>query len=129
MNAEKIRDLCKRHRVPLKELSEKIGLTPTGLQHILRQNATNTGTLERISRELGVHPGYFFDDFPIKSDKYNAVATTPPIVTESYSEMSGPARQVVRESADVYRQLSELQAEKIKLQEELIKMLREKAGE
>ena len=128
MNAEKIRDLCKRHRVSLKELSKKIGLTPTGLQHILKQNATNTGTLERISHELGVHPGYFFDDFPLKSDKYNVVSNAPPIVTESYPEMSGPARQVMRDSSDVYRQLSELQAEKIKLQEEIIKMLREKTG-
>jgi transcriptional regulator with XRE-family HTH domain len=123
MNTQKIRDLCKKHRIPLKELAEKIGLTATGMQHILRYGATNTGTLERIARELGVHPGYFFDDHPVKSDKYGVVSNVPPIVSESYQDMTLANREVMKQSGDVYKQLAELQTEKIKLLEERIKSL------
>jgi len=123
MNAQKIRDLCTKHRITLKELAGKIGLTATGLQHILQFNSTNTGTLERISRELGVHPGYFFDDFVIKSDKYGVISTVPPIISESYPEMSLANREIMKDGTEIYKQLVELQTEKIKLLEERIKGL------
>lgn len=121
MNAQKIRDLCKKHRITLKELSTKVGLTATGMQHILRFNATNTGTLEKIARELGVHPGYFFDDFSIKSDRYGVISAVPPIVSESYPETPLADREILKEGTEIYKQLVELQSEKIKALEELIK--------
>ena len=124
MNAQKIRDLCKKHRITLKELADKIPLTPTGMQHILRYGATNTGTLEKIARELGVHPGYFFDDFPIKSEKYGVVSAVPPIISESYPEMTLADREVKFAAGDAYKQLADVQGEMIKTLRETIEMLK-----
>lgn len=130
MNAEKIRDLCKKHRITLVELSNKIGLTPTGMQHILRFGATNTGTLERIARELGVHPGYFFDDHPVKSDKYSITASVPPIISESYEQMTLADREVKIQAGEAYQQVIKVQSALIQaLQENIDSLKKDKPTE
>jgi transcriptional regulator with XRE-family HTH domain len=126
MNAQKIRDLCKKHRITLKELADKVGMTATGMQHILKFGATNTGTLERIARELGVHPGYFFDDHPIKSDKYGSTSTVPPIVSESYDQMTLADREVKFAAGEAFKQVTEAQAETIKSLKDMIEILKTK---
>ena len=115
MNTDKIRDLCKKHRISLKELSEKVGLSPNGTQHILRAGSTNTTTLEKIALELGVHPGYFFDDSPVKSDLYN-VTKTPPIVTDSYPV-------IPLQNQSIMMQANETQLKYIKMLEDRVKQL------
>lgn len=61
-NLQKIRDLCNTHKLSLKELSEKIGLTQTGLQNVLKNNSTSIETLEKIASVLHVPVSYFFEE-------------------------------------------------------------------
>ena len=46
----------------LKELSERLGMTQNGLQHILNTNTTKIDTLEKIAETLNVSIGTFFLD-------------------------------------------------------------------
>jgi transcriptional regulator with XRE-family HTH domain len=59
-NSQKIKELCKRHNMTLKELSEKIGLSQTGLQGIFKNNSTSIETLQKICQVFNVSVEYFF---------------------------------------------------------------------
>lgn len=63
--SNKIRTLCKNRRISLKEMSEGIGITPTGLQAILTNNTTSIERLRLISKFLDIPVGYFFDEVPL----------------------------------------------------------------
>lgn len=125
MNAKRIRELCAMHRISIKELGEKVDRTPTGMQHILNKNSTNTGTLERIAYQLGVHPGYFFDDFPIKTDQYEMKLAVPPLVADSYEQIAPQQQSIQSNSLDLMKEISRLKDEKIAMLEERLKLLEE----
>lgn len=61
-NLNKIRDLCEKRNLTLKDLAEKVGLTQGGIQNILKENNTRVNTLEKISEILEVPTSIFFDD-------------------------------------------------------------------
>lgn len=60
-NLSLIKTLAKERKITLKSLSQTIGMTEQGMQSLIKNNATNTDTLERISQVLGVSPAVFFD--------------------------------------------------------------------
>jgi transcriptional regulator with XRE-family HTH domain len=59
-NSQKIKELCKKNNMTLKELSEKIGLSQTGLQGIFKNNSTSIETLQKICQVFNVSVEYFF---------------------------------------------------------------------
>lgn len=61
-NLSIIRDICVANKMTLKELSERLGMTQNGLQHILNTNTTKIDTLEKIAETLNVSIGTFFLD-------------------------------------------------------------------
>jgi transcriptional regulator with XRE-family HTH domain len=73
MNTQKIRDLCHEKNLSLADLARQLGMTPNGLQSILREKSTNTSTLERIAEILKVSPSIFFTDEPIGSSQSDAL--------------------------------------------------------
>lgn len=75
-NLQQIKTLASAKKISLKKLSEEIGLTPTGLSKIMRENSTTTATLEKIASVLGVSPAVFFDDAPTSVNAYghNSIA-------------------------------------------------------
>lgn len=61
-NLQKIKEIAKSKGVLLADLAEEVGLTPTGLGLIIKNNKTMTDKLEDIARALGVKVGIFFDE-------------------------------------------------------------------
>ena len=61
-NLSIIRELCKRKKIPLKELAELLDISEHGLQRILRSNSTKIDTLERIAEILKVPINIFFQE-------------------------------------------------------------------
>lgn len=56
-----IRDLCRQKNMTLNELSEKVGITPSGLQNILSKNSTTQKRIEKIAQVLGVDVTVFLE--------------------------------------------------------------------
>ena len=61
INLLKIKELCEKKNIKLKELAEMIGITPEGITNIIKTNSTKIDTLERIAGILNVPVTYFFD--------------------------------------------------------------------
>jgi len=70
-NFKIIKDLAKRKNISLKKLSEIIGLTEQGLQSIMKNNQTNTSTLEKLCDVLDVSAGVFFENKKLTKDIAN----------------------------------------------------------
>lgn len=62
MYIEKIKKLSQEKKITIKELSERIGMSFSGLYSALSNNTLKVYTLFKISKELKVPITYFFDD-------------------------------------------------------------------
>ncbi len=60
-NLQKIKQIAADKKLPLGVLAEQVGVTPTGLSKIMRDNTTTVVTLEKIVNVLQVSPVVFFD--------------------------------------------------------------------
>lgn len=60
-NLLKIKELAKEKNIAIKDLAEKVGITPQALSKLMRLGSTNTDTLERIASLLGVSAAVFFE--------------------------------------------------------------------
>ncbi len=54
-----IRELCRKKNISQRELAEKINMTKSGVQNIIKQNSTTPRTLQKIADALGVSPNVF----------------------------------------------------------------------
>jgi transcriptional regulator with XRE-family HTH domain len=59
-NLSIIRDISKSKNIPFNELSTRVGITPHGLQRIIKSNSTKVETLEKIADALQVDITVFF---------------------------------------------------------------------
>lgn len=64
-----INDICKEQGITQKELAEKIGITPVGLNKAINGNPTKT-TLEKVAKALNVKVSDLFaeDEEPKKKN-------------------------------------------------------------
>jgi transcriptional regulator with XRE-family HTH domain len=93
-NSQKIKELCKKHNMTLKELSEKIGLSQTGLQGIFKNNSTSIETLQKICQVFNVSVEYFFS--PIEEvDLLDEDGTILPANVKKASDPSDPAQSLI----------------------------------
>ena len=58
---EKVKSMLREKKMTFAELAEKIGYTSTGLNRAFGKNNIKLGTLESISKEMGVDISYFFE--------------------------------------------------------------------
>ena len=56
----RVKELCKEKGIMMKDLAEKLGITPTGLSKSLGQDYPQLQTLERIANALGVDVAELF---------------------------------------------------------------------
>ena len=56
----RVKELCKEKGIMMKDLAEKLGITPTGLSKSLGQDYPQLQTLERIANALEVEVSEFF---------------------------------------------------------------------
>jgi transcriptional regulator with XRE-family HTH domain len=72
MNYNKIKDLADQRKIKIIELSEKIGLSKTGLYKTISNKSMKVDTLEAIAKELNVSITQFFDDVMTVWEEHNA---------------------------------------------------------
>lgn len=63
-NLQLIRSIAKQKGITIREIAREIGVVDSSLHHIMRVGETNTSTLEKIARFLGVPVGFFFEGVP-----------------------------------------------------------------
>ena len=56
----RVKELCKEKGIMMKDLAERLGITPTGLSKSLGQDYPQLQTLERIANALGVEVSELF---------------------------------------------------------------------
>ena len=56
----RVKELCKEKGIMMKDLAEKLGITPTGLSKSLGQDYPQLQTLERIANALDVDVAELF---------------------------------------------------------------------
>lgn len=64
VDLSKIRIIAKEKNITLTSLAEQVGISPQGLNKLIRNNSTTVETLVSISNILGVSPCYFFGEQP-----------------------------------------------------------------
>ncbi len=62
MNISKLKKLATVKKLSIKELSEKVGISETGMYKALKKGDFKISTLEKISAILDVPVGYFFEE-------------------------------------------------------------------
>lgn len=69
-NLMRIRGLMGKQKVSVKTLSDKLGITETGLRKMITNNSTKIETLEKIAFFFDVPVSYFFNEPQTESKKY-----------------------------------------------------------
>lgn len=62
-NLYKIRELCERRSISIRELASRINRNESTVQALIRNGSTSVATLEDIAKVLGVSPAYFFEGY------------------------------------------------------------------
>lgn len=96
-----IKDLLKERKISINDFAVDLGMSPQGLQKLIRENSTKVDTLELISQKLKVPISLFFDSIEEKSITHlsltdhghgiplipiDAVAGLPSIMTDSVTQ-------------------------------------------
>src|SRR3982751_3331227 len=59
----KIRELCEKNNVTMKQAASDLGMTEQSLHKLIKTNSTKLDTLLAISEYFKVEPAYFFDSY------------------------------------------------------------------
>jgi len=70
----KIRELCDRKGVTMKQAASDLGMTEQSLHKIIKTNSTKIDTLLTISDYFKVEPAYFFDSYSTDTKQYIKVS-------------------------------------------------------
>jgi transcriptional regulator with XRE-family HTH domain len=70
-----IRDLCESKNITIRELASKVDMSDISIHSLIKKGRTNTETLEKIAKILGVPIGIFFDESPLHAVNQNAEGT------------------------------------------------------
>jgi len=70
----KIRELCDRKGVTMKQAASDLGMTEQSLHKIIKTNSTKIDTLLAISDYFKVEPAYFFDSYSTDTKQYIKVS-------------------------------------------------------
>jgi len=70
----KIRELCDRRGVTMKQAASDLGMTEQSLHKIIKTNSTKIDTLLAISDYFKVEPAYFFDSYSTDAKQYIKVS-------------------------------------------------------
>lgn len=71
VNLKKIKDLCFKRKITLKQLSEKTGITQTALTMSIHRNSTSIETFKKLADFFDVPMEYFFDG--VNEDIYDSL--------------------------------------------------------
>lgn len=63
VHLERIKELCEKKNVTMKQAAIELGMTEQSLHKIIKANSTKIDTLLSISQYFNVEPAYFFDNY------------------------------------------------------------------
>ena len=63
VNLERIKELCEKKNVTMKQDAVELGMTEQSLHKIIKANSTKIDTLLSIAQYFNVEPAYFFDNY------------------------------------------------------------------
>lgn len=61
-NFKLIREIAKEKRMSILSLAQSVGISESQLHHLILAGSTNTTTIEKLAKILGVPVSTFFDD-------------------------------------------------------------------
>lgn len=71
LNIRKIKELCFKRKITLKQLSEKVGISQTALTMSMHRNSTTIETFKKLADFFDVPMEYFFDG--VNEDIYDSL--------------------------------------------------------
>lgn len=86
VHLERIKELCEKKNVTMKQAAIELGMTEQSLHKIIKANSTKIDTLLSISQYFNVEPAYFFDNY---------LAGTSDGVYISKKELDGLIKKVI----------------------------------
>lgn len=63
VHLERIKELCEKKNVTMKQAAVELGMTEQSLHKIIKANSTKIDTLLTIAQYFNVEPAYFFDNY------------------------------------------------------------------
>lgn len=63
VHLERIKELCEKKNVTMKQAAIELGMTEQSLHKIIKANSTKIDTLITMAQYFNVEPGYFFDNY------------------------------------------------------------------
>lgn len=63
VHLEKIKELCEKKNVTMKQAAIELGMTEQSLHKIIKANSTKIDTLLTMAQYFNVEPAYFFDNY------------------------------------------------------------------
>lgn len=115
MDLSKIKTVAKHKNIPIKSVSEAIGMSPTNLHRCIRDNKISANDIEKIALYLEIPIWEFFDD-KVRGQKNEKSAASD----KQTAQLNKEARQIAKELEELRkmyndtRTLSEFRNDKIK---------------
>ena len=63
VHLERIKELCEKKNVTMKQAAVELGMTEQSLHKIIKANSTKINTLLTMAQYFNVEPAYFFDNY------------------------------------------------------------------
>lgn len=63
VHLERIKELCEKKNITIKQAAVELGMTEQSLHKIIKANSTKIDTLLTMAQYFNVEPAYFFDNF------------------------------------------------------------------
>lgn len=86
VHLERIKELCEKKNVTMKQAAVELGMTEQSLHKIIKANSTKIDTLLTIAQYFNVEPAYFFD---------NHSADTSNCISINKEELEGLIKKVI----------------------------------
>ena len=95
LNLKKLKDLCFKRKITLKQLSEKTGISQTAITMAMHRNSTTIETFKKLADFFNVPMEYFFDGgtadiydslsfyLNVRSNLINQIWNCPPALNEA----------------------------------------------
>ena len=65
VHLERIKELCEKKNVTMKQAAIELGMTEQSLHKIIKANSTKIDTLLTMAQYFNVEPAYFFDNYSV----------------------------------------------------------------
>lgn len=65
VHLERIKELCEKKNVTMKQAAIELGMTEQSLHKIIKANSTKIDTLLNMAQYFNVEPAYFFDNYSV----------------------------------------------------------------